>query len=141
MSGGGGPSAAQQEAQQQQLEMAQRAEQRELARERELKVRTLARQRARRFGQFGRQTLAFNPGRKNLGVTGNLSDNPFQAGAKADAAAAANTTRLLGGTDIVDILAPNRRRRRGLTQPAATPAVPLVQGSGSTSTSFRSVSA
>lgn len=70
MSGGdSGPTRAQKKAQKEQLRLAKDAEARELERERSLKVRVLARQRARRFGQFGRQSLAFNPGAQDLGAT------------------------------------------------------------------------
>ena len=69
MSGDSGPSKAQEAAQASSLALAQRAEDRELARDRALQTRILARQRARRFGQFGRRSLAFNPGNKDLGST------------------------------------------------------------------------
>ena len=64
--GGGGPSKSQKRAQKEQQQLAQEAADREISREESLKVRILARQRARRLGQFGRRSLAFNPGAKDL---------------------------------------------------------------------------
>lgn len=96
MSGGsGGPTKQQEAAQEESLQLARRAEQRELDRERSLKERTLARQRSRRFGQFGRASLAFNPGRKDLGITGALPD-PAAEKAAAERAAQAARNRASG---------------------------------------------
>ena len=67
--GGGGPSKSQKRAQLQQEQLAQEAADREIARETSLKIRILVRQRSRRLGQFGRSSLAFNPGIRDLGTT------------------------------------------------------------------------
>ena len=94
-----GPSKAQKIAQAESHQLAKRAEEREIARDRSLQERIRARQRARRFGQFGRRSLAFNPGRRDLGTTPNADPvvdpavDPAATGGKRALSAFASLTK------------------------------------------------